>query len=79
VFIFEPWWNKAAENQGIDRLHRMGQKHTVNSYSMITRDTIEEKIALLQQQKADLVDGIISADSSFTKKLSEEDIQFILG
>ncbi len=79
VFIFEPWWNKAAEEQAINRLHRFGQKANVLSYSLITRATIEEKIQQLQQQKADLFEGLISADSSTAKHLSEEDIQFILG
>ncbi len=79
VFIFEPWWNKAAEEQAINRLHRYGQKATVLSYSLITRHSIEEKIQQLQQQKADLFDGLISADASSSKKLSEEDINFILG
>ncbi len=79
VFIFEPWWNKAAEEQAINRLHRMGQKSKVMNFSMITQGTIEEKIRQLQQQKADLFEGLIGADSTSTKKLSEEDIKFILG
>ena len=79
VYIFEPWWNKAAEEQAINRLHRFGQKSTVLSYSLITRDTIEEKIQQLQQQKADLFEGLITHDSSMTKVLTEEDINFILG
>lgn len=53
VYIFEPWWNKAAEEQAINRLHRFGQKAKVLCYSLITQGTIEEKIQLLQQQKAD--------------------------
>lgn len=79
VFIFEPWWNKAAEEQAINRLHRLGQKAKVLAYSMITQDTIEEKILLLQQQKAELFDGLIGNDASSSKQLSEEDINFILG
>lgn len=79
VFIFEPWWNKAAEEQAINRLHRFGQKAKVLSYSLITQHTIEEKIQLLQQKKADLFEGVISADSSSSKQLSEQDIDFILG
>ncbi|MBO4819971.1 MAG: DEAD/DEAH box helicase [Prevotella sp.] len=78
VFIFEPWWNKAAEEQAINRLHRIGQKQKVMSYSIITRDTIEEKIQLLQQQKSELFNGLIGSDSSSTKVLTEEDIEFIL-
>lgn len=79
VFIFEPWWNKAAEEQAINRLHRFGQKAKVLSYSLITQQTIEEKIQLLQQQKAELFEGLIGADSSSAKHLSEDDINFILG
>jgi superfamily II DNA or RNA helicase len=79
VFIFEPWWNVAAEEQAIDRLHRLGQKHKVNSYKMIVRGTIEEKIQELQAKKSALVKGIIGSDASLTKMLTEEDIDFILG
>lgn len=79
VFIFEPWWNKAAEEQAINRLHRFGQKAKVHSYSLITRDTIEEKIRQLQEHKAQLFEGLIGTDSSSSKQLSQEDINFILG
>lgn len=79
VFIFEPWWNKAAEEQAINRLHRIGQKAKVHSYSIIAIGTIEEKIRELQEQKALLFEGLISSDSSSSKFLSEEDINFIFG
>ncbi len=79
VFIFDPWWNAAAENQAIDRAHRIGQRNTVMAYKFITQDTIEEKIILLQQKKKELFDSIISTDSAALKSLSEEDINYILG
>ncbi len=79
VYIFEPWWNKAAEEQAINRLHRIGQKAKVMSYALIARDTIEEKIRLLQQQKQNLADSLITGDSSITKRLTEEDIKYIFG
>jgi SNF2 family DNA or RNA helicase len=79
VFIFDPWWNVAAENQAIDRTHRMGQKNAVTAYKMITQGTIEEKILLLQEKKRELFDNIISSDTAAFKALSEEDINFILG
>ena len=78
VYIFEPWWNKAAEKQAIDRLHRIGQKKTVNSYSLITVGTIEEKMLQLQAQKSELFDELISADTAVSKHLTEKDIDFIL-
>ncbi len=79
IFIFDPWWNKAAENQAIDRAHRMGQTKKVNCYKLITQNTIEEKILVLQNKKSELFDSVISSDSASVKSLSEEDIDFILG
>lgn len=78
VFIAEPWWNVAAQEQAINRLYRMGQKNTVFSYSLITRDTIEEKIEQLQKMKSDLFNDVIATDESTAKQLTEEDINFIL-
>ena len=79
IFIMDPWWNRAVENQAIDRTHRIGQKNTVFSYRLITKDTIEEKILLLQEMKKDLFEELISADSGGLKKLTEEDLGFLLG
>ncbi|HEY5392449.1 MAG TPA: DEAD/DEAH box helicase, partial [Hanamia sp.] len=78
VFIFDPWWNKAAENQAIDRTHRIGQDKKVMSYKLITINTIEEKILKLQELKSALFENIISTDSTSLKSLSEDDIEFIL-
>ncbi len=79
VYILDPWWNVAAENQAIDRTHRIGQDKTVFSYKLITKDTIEEKILLLQEKKAELFDNIISSDGASVKFLSEDDIDYLLG
>lgn len=78
VFIVEPWWNKAAEEQAINRLHRIGQKNSVNCYYLITADTIEEKIRQLQEKKSALVNTIITTDSTGGKNLSVEDINYLL-
>lgn len=79
IFIFDPWWNLAAENQAIDRTHRIGQDKTVFSYKLITKGTIEEKILLLQEKKKELFDNVISSDSASIKTLNEKDVDFILG
>ena len=79
VFIFDPWWNKAAQNQAVDRAHRIGQKSTVFSYELIAKGTIEEKILQLQRQKQDLTDQILGGDEGGLRGLSEEDIDYILG
>ncbi len=77
VFIFDPWWNAAVENQAVDRVHRIGQKNSVFSYKVITKDTIEEKILQLQQNKTELVSSLIDSDGDGIKSLSEDDIDFI--
>ncbi|GAB6045581.1 hypothetical protein JCM11957_11790 [Caminibacter profundus] len=76
VFVFEPWWNVAAENQAIDRVYRIGQKNKVFSYKLITKGTIEEKILELQKIKKDLSNII---DSQAEINLDEKDLEFILG
>ena len=51
VIHYDMWWNPAVENQATDRVHRLGQKHSVSSYKLITLNTIEEKILNLQNRK----------------------------
>ena len=79
IFLYDPWWNIAAENQAIDRSHRIGQLNTVLSYKLIARGSIEEKILRLQDRKRELFDAIISTDGASLKTLTEEDIEYILG
>ncbi|BDU51377.1 DEAD/DEAH box helicase [Haliovirga abyssi] len=79
VFIFDPWWNVSAEQQAIDRAHRIGQDKTVFSYKIITKDSIEEKIELLQKKKRELIENIIEEDTMMSKSISESDLEYILG
>ncbi|MFC0771538.1 DEAD/DEAH box helicase [Terrimonas alba] len=79
VFLFDPWWNTAVQQQAIDRTHRIGQTKNVFAYKMICKDTIEEKIIKLQQKKKQLADDLVSADEGFVKALSEEDIAYLFG
>ena len=74
VYILDPWWNPAVENQAIDRCYRMGQNKKVFAYKMICKDTIEEKIMEMQQHKKDLSNDLISGDGVM-KKLTQEDIE----
>ena len=78
IFIFDPWWNLSAENQAIDRSHRIGQNRTVFCYKLLCRNTIEEKMIELQEKKRELLDSIISHDASAVKKLTASDVDFIL-
>jgi SNF2 family DNA or RNA helicase len=77
VFLFDPWWNTAVQQQAIDRTHRIGQTKKVFAYKMVCRDTIEEKIIQLQERKKQLADDLITEEESFVKSLSEDDIKFL--
>jgi SNF2 family DNA or RNA helicase len=74
VFLLDPWWNPAAEAQAIDRAHRIGQKSQVIAYRLIARNTVEEKVAALQQQKKALVDSVFGNEEAFLAKLSRDDL-----
>ena len=78
VFLLDPWWNPAIEEQAVDRAHRIGQKKTVFTYKFIARDTVEEKILALQKNKLKLASDLISTEESFMKKLTTEDISELL-
>ncbi|MCL9685508.1 DEAD/DEAH box helicase [Legionella maioricensis] len=79
VIHYDPWWNPAVEDQATDRTHRIGQENPVFVYKLITSGTVEEAILGMQERKRQLVDGILSADSSKTIGLSEEDLaQFFM-
>lgn len=64
VFILDPWWNLAAENQAVSRAHRMGQKQAVFVYRFITAGTLEEKILAIQQRKQRLADAVVGVSNA---------------
>lgn len=74
VFIIDPWWNPAVENQAINRAHRIGQDKKVFVYRFITEDTIEEKIQTLKSRKSALADKFISSNNPFSNEFSETEI-----
>lgn len=76
-FILDPWWNPAIEQQAVDRLHRIGQKKTVNIYRIVSQDTVEEKMLLLKEKKQKIADQLMASDHDFLEKLSYEDFQFL--
>jgi SNF2 family DNA or RNA helicase len=78
VFILDPWWNPASEQQAIDRTHRIGQNKNVFTYKFITKGTVEEKILALQGNKKSLSDKLIKTEESFIKKLDINDIKVLL-
>ncbi|MCY7420412.1 MAG: SWF/SNF helicase family protein, partial [Chitinophagaceae bacterium] len=77
VYIVDPWWNPAVEQQAIDRTHRIGQTKKIFAYKMICKDTVEEKIVQLQQRKKQIANELVTEDAGFIKKLSKEDVEFL--
>jgi non-specific serine/threonine protein kinase len=77
VIHIDPWWNPAVEMQATDRTHRIGQEKPVFIFKLITRDSVEEKILLLQERKKALVDQLITTESTFFKELTREDVQVL--
>ena len=77
VYIVDPWWNPAVEQQAIDRTHRIGQTKNIFAYRMICKDTVEDKILLLQDKKKALAADLITDDTGFVKSLTKEDIEYL--
>jgi non-specific serine/threonine protein kinase len=77
VYIVDPWWNPAVEQQAIDRTHRIGQTKNIFAYRMICKDTIEDKIVQLQEKKRLLAKELIADDATFVKSLTREDVEYL--
>jgi len=77
VYIVDPWWNPAVEQQAIDRTHRIGQTKNIFAYRMICIDTIEDKILQLQERKRKLASELIADDASFVKALTKSDVEYL--
>ncbi len=77
VYIVDPWWNPAVEQQAIDRTHRIGQTKNIFAYRLICKETIEEKMLILQERKRALASDLVSEDNAFLKKLTKEDIAYL--
>ena len=67
VFLMDPWWNPAVEEQAIDRAHRIGRDKPVFIYRLISRGTIEEKVRLLQKEKKEVFKDIIETSDKPAK------------
>jgi len=78
VFLLDPWWNPASENQAIDRTHRIGQTKNVMVYRLVAADTIEEKVMALKETKAKLVQAVLDDDAVFAGALTADDIRGLL-
>jgi SNF2 family DNA or RNA helicase len=73
VIHMDPWWNPAIEDQASDRAHRIGQTRPVTIYRLVCKDTIEEKIVKLHQEKRDLADSLLEG-SDISAKMNSDDL-----
>jgi superfamily II DNA or RNA helicase len=78
VIHYDPWWNPAVEDQATDRAHRIGQKKTVYSVKLITKNSVEEKVLAMQQRKKSVIDATLEKEGDFAKSLSWDDVQELL-
>ena len=79
VFLMDPWWNPAVEDQAADRAHRIGRVGSVSVYKVVTRNTVEERILELQERKRQLSDLVLDAEfRSGSSSLTREDLEMLL-
>lgn len=64
VILLDPWWNPAAEQQAIDRAHRIGQKVPVTVFRLVSTDTIEDQVVALQDSKRELMENFLEPGQS---------------
>lgn len=79
VIHYDPWWNLAVQNQATDRAHRIGQQNVVSVYRLFMKDTIEERIRVLQEMKRELADEILSGEGIGQALISREEVLELLG
>jgi len=77
VIHMDPWWNPAVEDQASDRAHRLGQKHPVTIYRLVSENTIEEKIIKLHKDKKELADSLLEG-TEMSGKISTEELLALL-
>lgn len=77
VFIIDPWWNPAVEEQAINRTHRIGQDKKVMVYRFISSETVEEKIQQLKARKSQLAESFINTEQATQKMSLEQILEFL--
>ncbi|MCM8529110.1 MAG: SNF2 family helicase [Lentisphaeraceae bacterium] len=79
VIHYDMWWNPQVEDQATDRTHRIGQTKAVNVIKLVVKDSIEEKVLSLQNQKRKLFENLMDGIPQKLGELSKEDLTFLLG
>ncbi|CAK9157995.1 unnamed protein product [Ilex paraguariensis] len=79
VFLMDPWWNPAVEQQAQDRIHRIGQYKPIKMVRFVIENTVEERILKLQEKKLLVFEGTVGGSSDAMGKLTEKDLTFLFG
>lgn len=77
VFLMDPWWNPAVEQQAQDRIHRLGQYKPIRVVRFVIANTIEERILRLQEKKQLVFEGTVGGSSEALGRLTEDDLRFL--
>jgi len=78
VIHYDPWWNVAVQNQATDRAHRIGQKHVVTVYRLVSEGTIEEKIMAIQEKKKQLAEQVLEGEGMDSASFTREELLELL-
>jgi SNF2 family DNA or RNA helicase len=78
IFLLDPWWNPAVEDQAADRAHRIGQDKPVMVYRLVAEETVEERILVLQEKKRSISEAALGAGSTDAGSLGREDLLALL-
>jgi SNF2 family DNA or RNA helicase len=77
VFLLDPWWNPAAEQQAVDRAHRIGQDKPVFVWKLVTEDSVEERVLQLQARKQAMADAVLQGTDA-ALRLTDDDLAALL-
>ncbi|MCX9192279.1 ATP-dependent helicase [Carbonactinospora thermoautotrophica] len=78
VLHYDRWWNPAVEDQATDRVHRIGQTSAVNVYKLVTRGTLEERIADLLERKRALAEAVVGTGETWLTELSDDELRALV-
>ena len=77
VYLIDPWWNPAVEEQAIDRVHRIGQAYPVRVKRLLMQESVEDRIMLLQAKKTAMIKGTLGAADEDAKAMRLEDLKML--
>ena len=78
VFLLDPWWNPAVEEQAIERVHRIGQKKPVEVIRFICQGTIESRVLELHDKKRDLFNQAITYTQEEKKQQNIDNFKYLM-